>query len=218
VGNVSVSLVMGRGVIQHDTSKVSAATIRDMIEDRGFDAEVLFSDTPQSTSSDSDEDLLASEDEEVEASQLTTTTLSISGMTCGSCVSAIEGAFKTVSGIKSFSISLLSERAVIEHDPNLITHTTIINTIEDTGFDAKLVDSSTSSLYPKHRKSRRRRSVAKQDILTTTVAITGMTCVSYPIHPAASPVYESSETCSDPSNAHLWRWQEENACPGILFD
>jgi Cu+-exporting ATPase len=180
---------MGRGVVQHDTSKVSAATIRDMIEDRGFDAEVLSSDTPQSTSGDSDEDLLASEDEEMEASQLTTTTLSISGMTCGSCVSAIEGAFKTVAGIKSFSISLLSERAVIEHDPNLISHTTIINTIEDTGFDAKLVVSSTSGLYPKHRKSRRRRSVAKQDVLTTTVAITGMTCVSYLIDPAASPVF-----------------------------
>ena len=179
VGNVTVSLAMERAVVQHDSSKISAATIRDMIEDRGFDAEVLSSDTPQSTSGDSDEDLLVSDDEqEMEESQLTTTTVSVGGMTCGSCTSAVEGAFKNVAGIKSFSISLLSERAVIEHDPNLISHQTIVSTIEDTGFDAALVDSQTSGMYPKHSKSkrRRRRSIMKQDVLTTTVAIEGMTC------------------------------------------
>ena len=178
VGNVSVSLAMERAVVQHDTAKISAATIREMIEDRGFDAEVLSSDTPESTADESDDDLLIS-DEETDEPSLTTTTVSISGMTCGSCTSAVEGAFKNVAGIKSFSVSLLSERAVIEHDPNLISHQTIVSTIEDTGFDAKLIDSQTSGMYPKSKKGgrrRRRRSMAKQDVLTTTVAIEGMTC------------------------------------------
>jgi Cu+-exporting ATPase len=176
VGNVSVSLAMERAVVQHDSSKISAAQIRDMIQDRGFDAEILSSDTPQSTSDGSDVDLLSSDDEEMEENQLTTTTVSVGGMTCGACTSAVEGAFKTVGGIKSFSISLLSERAVIEHDPSLISHLQIVSIIEDTGFDAKLVDSSTSGPYPKHKKGRRRKSIAKKDILTTTVAIQGMTC------------------------------------------
>jgi Cu+-exporting ATPase len=167
---------MERAVVQHDPSKISAATIRELIEDRGFDAEILSSDTPQSTSGDSDEDLLVSDDDENEESQLTTTTVSVGGMTCSSCTSAVEGAFKNVAGIKSFSISLLSERAVIEHDPSLISHQTIVSTIEDTGFDATLVDSSTSGMYPKHARRQRRRSITKQDILTTTVAIEGMTC------------------------------------------
>jgi Cu+-exporting ATPase len=46
VGNVSVSLVMERAVIMHDPQKITAEKIQEIIEDRGFDAEILATDLP----------------------------------------------------------------------------------------------------------------------------------------------------------------------------
>jgi Cu+-exporting ATPase len=175
VGSVSVSLVMERAVVQHDPSRITAATIREMIDDRGFDAEILSSDTPLSTSGESEIDLLSSDDEEEAESPLSTTTVAVGGMTCGACTSSVEGAFKTVAGIRSFSISLLSERAVIEHDSKLITPERIAEIIEDAGFEASVVDTKAAEPKSSHRKGRR-KSMSKQATLTTTVAIEGMTC------------------------------------------
>ncbi|KAI8933763.1 hypothetical protein NX059_009475 [Plenodomus lindquistii] len=171
VGNVSISLVMERAVVQHDPEVISADDVKEIIEDRGFDAEVLSSDLPMGQDID-DHFLSDSEDEEDEVSgNLSTTTLSVGGMTCGACTSAVEGAFKDVAGIKSFSISLLSERAVIEHDTKIIPAEKLAETIEDVGFDAEVLDSVAA--LPTTKKSRKQK---KQRTLTTTVAIEGMTC------------------------------------------
>jgi Cu+-exporting ATPase len=172
VGNVSVSLVMERAVVHHDPNTISADQVKEIIEDRGFDAEVLSSDIPMDAQVAEDHFLSDSEDEDVEAAQgISTTTLSVGGMTCGACTSAVEGAFKDVAGIKSFSISLLSERAVIEHDTSEISSEQLAETIEDVGFDAKVLDTVANA--PAQKKS---RSNKKSKTLTTTVAVEGMTC------------------------------------------
>ena len=175
VGNVSISLVMERAVVQHDPVKLPAEKVKEIIEDRGFDAEVLSSDLPAVAPAVEDHFLSDSEDEEEEAEQdssMSTTTISVGGMTCGACTSAVEGAFKDVSGIKAFSISLLSERAVLEHDVKIISPDRIAEIIEDTGFDAKVLE--TKAAMPTKKKSQRSRD--KRKILTTTVAVEGMTC------------------------------------------
>ncbi|EHK22831.1 uncharacterized protein TRIVIDRAFT_29719 [Trichoderma virens Gv29-8] len=64
----------------------------------------------------------------------TLTAVAIEGMTCGACTSAAEGGFKDTPGVKTFSISLLSERAVIEHDPELLPAEKIAEIIKDHGF------------------------------------------------------------------------------------
>ena len=172
VGNVSVSLVMERAVVQHDPNTISTDQVKEIIEDRGFDADVISSDLPESTQGAEDHFLSDSEDEDVEAALgVSTTTLSVGGMTCGACTSAVEGAFKDVQGIKSFSISLLSERAVIEHDPTIIAAEKLAETIEDVGFDAKVLE--TGAATPAKKSSRRQK---KRKTLTTTVGVEGMTC------------------------------------------
>jgi Cu+-exporting ATPase len=171
VGNVSISLVMERAVIQHDPETISAEQIKEIIEDRGFDADVLSTDLPATHTTD-DHFLSDSEDEdEISDKNIATTTLSVGGMTCGACTSAVEGAFKDVAGIKSFSISLLSERAVIEHDTTLLPAEKLAETIEDVGFDAEVLDSVAASSAPKKSKGGKR-----QKTLTTTIAVEGMTC------------------------------------------
>lgn len=169
VGSVSVSLVMERAVVQHDPEVISTEQVAEIIEDRGFDAEVLSSDVPLAAP----DDFLSDSEDEDEATESTiaTTTLSVEGMTCGACTSAVEGAFKDVAGIKNFSISLLSERAVIEHDTTVISPATLAETIEDAGFDAKVLDTVAQVLErPRSKKDK------KNNALTTTIDVEGMTC------------------------------------------
>ncbi len=176
-GNVSVSLVMGRAVVQHDPERLSAEEVREIIEDRGFDAEILSTDLPATTKEEVLEDLSSSEDEQAaEGEGLSITTLAVEGMTCGACTSAVEGGFKDVAGAKSVTVSLLSERAVVEHDPSILSPEAIAEIVEDRGFGATVLDTVKS--IPESRKTKRKRetSSSKVKLATTTVSIEGMTC------------------------------------------
>lgn len=158
---------MERAVVMHDPQLISAEQVRETIEDTGFDAEVLSTDllsplVPRFSDAKGDEDL---------DSGLLTTTVAIEGMTCGACTSAVEGGFKDIPGVKSFSISLLSERAVIEHDPELLPTEKIAEIIEDRGFGAEIVDSAKAQPDSSTKAENPSSSIA-----TTTVAIEGMTC------------------------------------------
>lgn len=140
-GSISVSLVMGRAVVQHDPERLSADKIAEIIEDRGFDAEVISTNLPLSNESSITGDKTANASSDRPQSQSMTTTVSISGMTCGACTSAVEGAFKGVDGLLSFTISLLAERAVIVHDTSKLSTEQIVEAIEDAGFDASIISS-----------------------------------------------------------------------------
>src|SRR3569833_74534 len=168
VGSVSVSLVMERAVVMHDPTKISAEKIQEIIEDRGFDAEVLATDLPTPRVSRAFDEYEVEED----GPATTVTTVAIEGMTCGACTSAEEGGFKDISGLKHFSISLLSERAVIEHDAAFLSAEKIAEIIEDRGFGATIVESKESK--PEKRTGETRGKTVPQ--ATTTVAIEGMTC------------------------------------------
>jgi Cu+-exporting ATPase len=175
IGNASVSLVMERAVVIHDPQKIAAEKIQEIIEDRGFDAEILATDLPSPMFDRRgylyDED----EDGEEEEKLFTTTVLAVEGMTCGACTSAIEGGFKDVTGVKHFSISLLSERAVLEHDASLLSADKIAEIIEDRGFGAKVLESAIAA--PSNSLRSRRASTGKKEkVATTTVAVGGMTC------------------------------------------
>ena len=175
-GNVSVSLVMGRAVVQHNPEKLSPEAVKEIIEDRGFDAEILSTDIPVPGLNEVTEEVLfdESDTEETETHGLSTTTLAVEGMTCGACTSAVEGGFKDVPGLKTMSISLLSERAVIEHNPAVLTPEAITEIIEDRGFGATILDTQRSTSLRK--QSRHARVSYQRELSTTTVAIEGMTC------------------------------------------
>ncbi|KAG6890101.1 hypothetical protein C0995_012051 [Termitomyces sp. Mi166 len=82
----------------------------------------------------------------------------IQGMTCGSCVEAIEGVLRGQEGIHSVKVALLAERGLIEYDPAHWTVDKLINEISDIGFDAFFI--------PPVRAD------------TVTLRIYGMTCSS----------------------------------------
>lgn len=169
VGSVSVSLVMERAVLRHDPQRISAEQIKDIVEDRGFEAEVLSTDIPTPMATPKHAPTYHEDDGPTN----TVTTIAIEGMTCGACTSAVEGGFADVTGVKHFSISLLSERAVIEHDATLLPADKIVEIIEDRGFGATLIDSEEAR--PKNHVASE-YDESKPSVATTTVAIEGMTC------------------------------------------
>ncbi|ROV89194.1 hypothetical protein VPNG_10216 [Cytospora leucostoma] len=158
VGSVSVSLIMERVVVMHDPAKISAEKIAEILEDRGFDAEVIATDIP-TPGADVDGAYKDAVDEQ--GPGLVKTIVSVEGMTCGACTSAIEGGFKDVAGVKHFSISLLSERAVVDHDPTIVSAEQIAELIEDRGFGATIVGTNP---------------LEREDSSVTTIGIEGMTC------------------------------------------
>ncbi|KAK6344852.1 hypothetical protein TWF718_006804 [Orbilia javanica] len=129
--SVDVSLMMNRAVVVHEAGKVSAQTIVDTIEDRGFDAALISS--------------VESRQRAPATSQYATSTIGIEGMTCGACTSAVEGGLKDVAGIGSVSVSLVMNRAVIQHDPEVISAEDIAEIIEDRGFDARVISTELPS-------------------------------------------------------------------------
>lgn len=154
---------MERAVITHDPQIISAEQIQEIIEDRGFDAEVLATDLPSPLVS-------RFSSEKGQDANTATTTVAIQGMTCGACTSAVEGGFKDLPGLKHFQISLLSERAVIQHDPEVLPPSKIAEIIEDRGFDAEVIDTVMADANGAGAQE------VNTTIATTTVAIEGMTC------------------------------------------
>ncbi|EWC43878.1 hypothetical protein DRE_07255 [Drechslerella stenobrocha 248] len=157
VKSCSVSLILNRAVIIHDSSLLSPDKVVDMIEDRGFDATLISTVEPRTNQPD----LMAP------ATTTTTTTVSVEGMTCGACTSAVEKGFATMDGILSVDVSLMMNRAVVVHDAAKVSPQTIVDTIEDRGFDALLISSVES-----------KSQAAATQYAISTIGIEGMTCVS----------------------------------------
>ncbi len=80
--------------------------------------------------------------------------IKITGMSCASCVKAIEAALKDLEGVEDVSVNLATESATVKFDPSKVTLEKIIETVESAGYG-----------------------VIREDKIIT-VKIGGMTCAS----------------------------------------
>ncbi|XP_045528797.1 copper-transporting ATPase 2 isoform X1 [Pieris brassicae] len=86
-------------------------------------------------------------------------TLEVRGMTCASCVAAIEKHCSKLNGVHSVVIALLAAKAEVRFEPNVIPAASIAQSITELGFPAEVVGESG----------------APRDL---TLLIRGMTCAS----------------------------------------
>ena len=64
-------------------------------------------------------------------------TLNVSGMSCGHCVKAVEGSVGELQGVKKVSVMLDKGQVDVEFDANVVSLSTIKETIDDQGYDVK---------------------------------------------------------------------------------
>uniref|UniRef100_K3WJW8 HMA domain-containing protein n=1 Tax=Globisporangium ultimum (strain ATCC 200006 / CBS 805.95 / DAOM BR144) TaxID=431595 RepID=K3WJW8_GLOUD len=65
--------------------------------------------------------------------------LLIGGMTCNSCSNSVEGALKQTPGVVSAVVSFATEKATVRFDKDVVGIRTLVETVEDIGYDATYV-------------------------------------------------------------------------------
>ncbi|XP_028984881.1 copper-transporting ATPase 2 isoform X2 [Betta splendens] len=116
--SVLVSLMSGKAEVKYDSSILEAAAVIKLIEDLGFGATLI-------------------EDNAVTHGKLD---LTVTGMTCASCVHNIESKLNTTKGILGASVALATKKAQIQYNTDVIGPRDIIKVIQNLGFEASLVE------------------------------------------------------------------------------
>lgn len=68
---------------------------------------------------------------------MTTTTLSVKGMTCNHCVQAVEGALTELSGVERALVDLKANSVAVQFDDSIVTVEKMTEAIEDQGYDVE---------------------------------------------------------------------------------
>ncbi|URE06385.1 copper-transporting ATPase [Musa troglodytarum] len=119
IHDAAVDVLNDRAQVIFYPAFVSEDTIRETIEDVGFEAELI--------------------QEEMKEKSVLTCRLRIKGMTCTSCSSTIESALQDVPGVHKALVALATEEAEVRYDPRVVSANQLMEAVEDTGFEAILV-------------------------------------------------------------------------------
>uniref|UniRef100_A0A5K3FL56 P-type Cu(+) transporter n=1 Tax=Mesocestoides corti TaxID=53468 RepID=A0A5K3FL56_MESCO len=118
-----VGLLSMKAEVTYDPTLIEPSALAERIDDLGFSAEVIkvVGAAPSSNEPESQ-----------------TLDLTITGMTCSSCVHSIESALMKMPGITSASVALATKRGKIVYDPNTIGLRSIVEAVEDMGYKASV--------------------------------------------------------------------------------
>uniref|UniRef100_A0ABI7VS82 P-type Cu(+) transporter n=1 Tax=Felis catus TaxID=9685 RepID=A0ABI7VS82_FELCA len=172
VKSIRVSLANGNGTVEYDPLLTSPETLREAIEDMGFDAalsgiysvlvalmagkaEVRYNPAviqPPVIAEFIRElgfgaTMIENADEGDGVLELV-----VRGMTCASCVHKIESILTKHRGIFYCSVALATNKAHIKYDPEIIGPRDIIHTVESLGFEASLVKKDRSASHLDHKR------------------------------------------------------------------
>ncbi|KAF7151054.1 hypothetical protein RHSIM_Rhsim02G0228000 [Rhododendron simsii] len=114
-----VDVMNNRAQVMFYPSFVDTETIRETIDDVGFQATLV-------------------EDETNEKSTYVCR-IQIKGMTCTSCSTTVESALQAVPGVQKAQVALATEEAEIQYDPKVVSYNQLIEAVQDTGFEGILI-------------------------------------------------------------------------------
>ncbi|XP_050230061.1 probable copper-transporting ATPase HMA5 [Mercurialis annua] len=120
IQQAAVDVLNNRAQVIFYPTFINAETIRETIQDAGFDATIL-------------------EDETMDKSNQVCR-LRIVGMSCTSCSSTVEKALESIQGVQKAQVALATEEAEVQYDPSiLISCNKLIEAIDDIGFEAIII-------------------------------------------------------------------------------
>lgn len=141
VKNVAISLVTERGAIEFYSTVTDTDKIIEEIQGTGFDATLI------STFPIAQQPLIPTNTLSTNAAKKSQTLkLKVYGMTCSSCSNTLENALRSLPGVSDALVNLVLEEATVYFDPNLIGVRSIVEQVENTGFDAILASTADNAL------------------------------------------------------------------------
>ncbi|ORX70064.1 heavy metal translocatin [Linderina pennispora] len=116
-------------------------------------------------------------DHHAETQPETETVLSVTGMTCASCVNSIEGHIGSFDGAVSISVDLMTAQATVRHYTHALPVADLCTAIEDMGYDAAVL--STKTLAPVSDATKAdAKAILGESAVESWFNVEGMTCGS----------------------------------------
>ncbi|XP_055249777.1 copper-transporting ATPase 1 isoform X3 [Moschus berezovskii] len=155
VKSIQVSLANGKGTVEYDPLLTSPETLREAIENMGFDASLSDTNEPLVViaQSSSEMPLLTSTNEfhtkmmtpihdKEEPKTSSKCYIQVTGMTCASCVANIERNLRREEGIYSVLVALMAGKAEVRYNPAVIQPPVIAELIRELGFGAIVIENA----------------------------------------------------------------------------
>uniref|UniRef100_A0A8R1HL12 P-type Cu(+) transporter n=1 Tax=Caenorhabditis japonica TaxID=281687 RepID=A0A8R1HL12_CAEJA len=186
IHSISVNLKEEIGKVKFDSKKWTDEKVAEAIDDMGFECKVKKSTSCTSPGGKMTEN----------SSNRRQAIVSIDGMTCHACVNNIQDTVGPKEGIDSIKVSLEEKKGTITYNPEKWTGESVAETIDDMGFECKLISdqeftksavSEKSEKKPKNTDGkvelqlngvRYSKANSSDHIEKCTFAVEGMTCAS----------------------------------------